>query len=46
VLGSSVKKKSTLTGQNMSDFTWGANKEGYCAFDAASGQWLCVPHCC
>lgn len=46
VLGSAGPKTETLTGFNMGDANWANQKEGYCAFDVASGQWLCVPHCC
>lgn len=46
VLGSAGVKTETLTGFNMGDAIWANQKEGYCAFDPASGRWLCVPHCC
>lgn len=35
-----------ISGVNMGDASWGNQREGYCAFDAASGTWLCAPHCC
>lgn len=45
-LGSAGATARTVTGKNMGDAAWAADKEGYCSFDPVSGTWLCVPHCC
>lgn len=45
-LGTAGPTASTYTVRNMGDAAWGTNKEGYATFDAASGQWLAVAHCC
>lgn len=45
-LGTAGATVRTYTVRNMGGAVWANNKEGYAAFDTASGEWLAVAHCC